>query len=304
MKTDNGRVIIALIVTLVTWASAFAFVRDGLRFFGPGELALLRFAVASVVLGIVALWRPVQRLRREDLGRVALSGFLAITVYHTCLNFGEVKVTAGAASFLVNTAPVFTALLATRFLGERLNAQVWFGIAISWAGALIIASGEHEGGSFWSQMFNPPALWIVVSAIAASASMILNKPLLQRYSALELVSYSVWIGTAMLLIFAPQVAAQWNLAPLRGRFAVLYLGVFPAALAYVMWAFVLSRWTASRTVSFLNLVPPLATFLAWLWLHEVPSSRSLLGGIIALIGVVVVNARRSSGVPKRVAGQN
>ena len=292
MKTDNTRVIVALIVTLITWASAFAFVRDGLRYFGPGQLALLRFAIASIVLGVVALWRPVQRLRREDFGRVAVSGFLAITVYHTCLNFGEVKITAGAASFLVNTAPVFTALLATRFLGERLSAIAWCGIAISWMGALIIASGEHAGGSFWLQMFNPPALLIVVSAIAASASMILNKPLLQRYSALELVSYSVWIGTALLLIFVGQVLAQWNLAPMRGRFAAIYLGVFPAALAYVLWAFVLSRWTASRTVSFLNLVPPLATFLAWLWLHEVPSSRSLVGGIITLLGVVVVNARR------------
>ena len=205
LKTDNGRVIVALLVTLTTWASAFAFVRDALHFFGPGQLALLRFATASVVLGMVALWRPVQPLRREDFGRVALSGFLAITVYHTCLNFGEVKITAGAASFLVNTAPVFTALLATRFLGERLNVQVWCGIAISWAGALLIVSGEGAGGVWWTHIFNLPALLIVVSAIAASASMILNKTLLQRYSALELVSYSVWIGTFLLLIFVPQV---------------------------------------------------------------------------------------------------
>ncbi len=302
MKTDNGRVIIALLITLITWASAFALVRDGLRFFGPGELALLRFGIASLALGIVALWRPVQRLRREDVGRVALSGFLAVTVYHLCLNFGEVKITAGAASFLISTSPVFTALLATRFLGERLNRQGWIGIAISWAGALFIASGENmgAGASVWAQLFNPSALLILVAAFAGSASIVLNKPLLQRYSALELVSYSVWIGTFFLLILSPQAFAQWNLAPLRGRFAALYLGVFPAALAYVMWAFVLSRWTASRTVSFLNLVPPLATFLAWLWLHEVPSSRSLVGGMIALLGVVVVNARRSAKVPKRV----
>src|SRR5512141_2880267 len=89
----------AIATVLVLWASAFAGIRAGMRLtptgtvgpdgYGPGELALLRFGVASVVLALFAGMKHMRLPERSDLPRVALAGFLGISVYHVALNFGE-----------------------------------------------------------------------------------------------------------------------------------------------------------------------------------------------------------------------
>src|SRR5919107_3675300 len=122
-------VTLALAGTVVFWASAFAGIRAGLGGYGPGEIALFRFVVASVVLGCIALVTRMRLPERRDLPAVFLGGFLAFTVYHVALNYGEVAVGAGGASVLINTAPLFTALLAVTFLGERLRVLGWAGMA-------------------------------------------------------------------------------------------------------------------------------------------------------------------------------
>ena len=138
------RVVVALAATTVFWASAFAGIRVGLEDYGPGEVALSRFLVASAVL---AGYGAVTRMRlpeRRDLPAVFLAGFLAFTVYHVALNYGEVTVSAGAASILINTVPIFTALLATVFLGERLRVMGWVGMGVSFVGAALISFGESD----------------------------------------------------------------------------------------------------------------------------------------------------------------
>jgi len=78
-------------------------------------------------------------------------------------------------------------------------------------------------------------------------------------------------------------------APIESTLAIVYMGIFPEALAYASWAYVLSRIPASLAGSYLYLSPVLAIFIAWIWLDEVPAFLSLVGGFLALMGVVIVN---------------
>lgn len=146
----------AALLTLLFWASAFAAIRAGLEGLEPGHLVLLRFLVAGALLLLYALLRGLPPPRREDLPRLFLLGFLGITVYHTALVYGELTVSAGAASLLIATGPVFTALLSYFLLGERLRPLGVFGFALAFFGALVLALGEGGGCASAPGPFDPP----------------------------------------------------------------------------------------------------------------------------------------------------
>lgn len=267
----GARTLTALGVTLLFWASAFAGIRAGLEAYAPGHLALFRFLVASAVLAVYAMLTRMRLPEKRDLPAILLLGFLGITVYHTALAYGEVSVTAGAASLLIAFAPICTALLAVIFLGERLRVWGWLGIAVSFLGVVLIALGEGEG-----LQFDPGAFLILLAAFSTSLYFVFQKRYLKKYSALQFTTYAIWAGAFFLLVFFPGLAQAIRAAPLDATLAVAYLGVFPAALAYVTWTYALSRAPASIVASFLNLSPVLAILIAWVWLEELPDRKSVV----------------------------
>ncbi|MBE3558209.1 MAG: EamA family transporter [Ktedonobacteraceae bacterium] len=282
----DGRAALSLTITLLFWASAFAGIRAGLQGYSAGALVLFRFLIASAALLIYALITHMRLPDLRDLPAMFLLGLIGITGYQVSLTFGELSVSAGTASFLVASVPCFTALLALFFLKERLSVWGWLGIIISFLGVALISSGS--GGGF---SFTPGALLVLLASLSESFYFIAQKRYMRKYNALQLAAYTMWTGTFFTLVFTPEMIQQIPLAPLPSTLSIVYLGIFPAAIAYVTWAFTLSRMPASIATSFLNISPVLALLISLVWLNEIPTWLELGGGLVVIIGVLIVNTR-------------
>ena len=275
---------VCVLATVVFWAAAFPMIKVALRDFPPFELALFRFGVTSIAFGGLAAFWKVRLPERSDWGKLILAGFFSVAGYHSALNLGQRTVTAGAASFVVNIVPIFTAVLASIFLGERFRMGNILGLLLSFSGVLLIAVGENK-----SFGLSPGVGFVLLAALFQTFYFILQKPLFRKYTVFEVVAYSVWTGTFGLLIFLPGLIGSVQRSSSTGIISVLFLAIFPGAVSFLTWSKLLSLMPASRASSFLYLVPVTATLMAWLWLGEVPRLFTLLGGGLALAGVVVVN---------------
>jgi drug/metabolite transporter (DMT)-like permease len=276
--------VFALATTIFFWASAFVGIRAALAGYSPTHLALLRYLIASLVVAIYAWVKRMPLPAWRDLPALAFTGLVGIAVYNVALNTGEISTPAGVSSFLVNTAPIITALLATAFLKERLRVWGWIGILVCIAGVAIIAFNASE-----QMRLSGGALYVLLAACAQSVYFVSQKPFLARYNALQCTGYAVWSGTLGLLIFAPGAVKDFQTASPSATIAAVYLGIFPGALGYVTWAYALARVPAARAASFLYLVPGLTLGIAWVWLGEWPTWLALLGGTIAISGVIIVS---------------
>ena len=284
--------VLALGATMLLWASAYAGIRAGLVSYTPGQLAVFRFLTASLVLAVYAGLAHFRRPAVRDLPGLVVIGILGVSFYNLALNYGETRVVAGAASLLIASVPIWTALLARFFLRERLTVVGWLGVFVSFTGVALIASGEGEG-----IRLSPQALFILAAAVSSAIYMVVLKQYQDRYNALEFTAYTIWFGTLFMLPFGGGLGHAITRAAMPSTLAVIYLGIFPGAIAYVAWAYVLSHGPAGRTASYLFVNPVLAICIAWIWLGEVPRRLSLVGGAIALAGVVMVNLWGRVGAP-------
>jgi drug/metabolite transporter (DMT)-like permease len=277
---------LALLISVMLWGSGFIAIRMALPAYSPSHLALLRFLSASATILVYSLIAGVRPPARRDIPYILMMGFISITVYHVALNAGERTVTGGAASMLVASAPIFSALLARVALNERLRPWGWIGIAISFMGVSLIAVGEGGGVHF-----NRGAFLVLIAAISTGISVILQKHYLKTYNVTDFSTHLILAGTFFLLPFLPGLGTTIRQAPLKPTLAVVYLGVFPAAIAYLTWGYVLKRIPASIAASSFYTIPIFAIFLGWVVLREVTSALSIVGGGLAFVGVTLVNTK-------------
>lgn len=271
--------LVGIIIAVLFWGSAFPCVRYVVQRFEPLNLVALRFFIASSVLLVFALLSKQIRIPDpKDIPLLLAQGILGISAYHLLLSWGQLTIPAGTASLLNASSPCMAALLAAIFLGESMSRRGWLGMLVSFSGVSLIVIGQ---GKDFSLTFS--SALILIAALSQSFYYILQRPFFGTYSPLELACYTLWGGTLPMLLFLKTPPS------LEVGLTIAYLGVFPAAFAYIAWTYGLASFSTAQASSFLYLVPVVAIIVGWLWLNEKPTLLSIFGGCIVMAGVVLVN---------------
>lgn len=287
----NWLPLVAAGITMVLWASAFVVIRALSAAVSPGPLALGRLLVGSAVLTGVALVQrrrsrargvPIPLPSNRSLILISAYGVLWFGVYTIMVNAAGRYLDAGTSAMIVNLAPVIVAVLAGIILGEGFPRRLMIGLLVAFAGVVIIASASRTGA------VDPRGVALALAAAALYAvGVLLQKQALTKVDPITVTWLGAVAGLVATLPFAARLVDQLTSQPWGVTAGVVYLGVFPTAIAFLLWTYALSRTSAGRMAASSYLVPGVAVLLSWAFLGETPAAIALVGGAVSLAGVAL-----------------
>jgi drug/metabolite transporter (DMT)-like permease len=218
---------------------------------------------------------------------VVLLGLTGNTLFHLLIVTGVHHTSAGHAAILVALSPLFAALLARLFLGERLSARRLGGIGLALAGVALIVTRGGGGTSWWQG-----DLVSVGTSLTWALYTVIGKPVLARASPLAVTGWAAAIGAIPLLpLGLPGLeAVHWRALTLSEWLLLVYLSAGTIALANVLWYWALARAATARVVAFSYLIPVVATAIA-VAVGQEALSASLAVGAAAVLGGVALAQR-------------
>ncbi|MCU1508081.1 MAG: EamA family transporter [Glaciihabitans sp.] len=282
-------VLIAIVITVLAWASAFLVIRGTAPHFSGGALALGRLVVGTVVLSVMVIGRRWVKPTRREWLLILGFGVLWFGGYNIALNIAEQTLDAGTTAMVVNIGPILIALGAGVFLREGIPKWLAIGAGVAFLGAVLI--GVATAGSV-GLTNGAGILWCFAAAVAYAAGVLLQKPALRRLPAAQVTWMGCAIGMIACLPFSGDLVAGLAVAPLPAILGVVYLGAIPTALAFSTWAYALSRMPAGQLGVTTYVVPALVVLFGLAVFHEVPVPLAIAGGLLCLAGVAL--SRRKS----------
>jgi drug/metabolite transporter (DMT)-like permease len=277
---------LAALTTVLLWASAFIVIRAVGAHYSAGALALGRLVSGGLALTLIALLRPRTWPRGRPLALVLAYGVLWFGVYAILVNAAEHHLDAGTTALVVNVGPILIAVLAGVYLKEGFPRGLVAGLVIAFAGVATIAvatsTGRHD---------TTGVLLALGAAALYAVGVLLQKQALVTVDAFTATWLGCAAGAVTCLPWAPSLVHQLAVAPASATAGLVYLGLFPTAIAFATWAYALRRMSAGRLSSSTYLVPGIAVGMSWAFLGEVPSAMAFVGGALCLIGVAVTRWR-------------
>ena len=272
------------IITIIFWALAFVFTKLTLQYFDVYSLSFLRYFSASLTLIVMIFFMKINKPKKEDFLIYLFSGTIGFSIYVILFTKGAGMVSSATGSIVIAMVPVFTALFSSIFYNEKLKTYQWFAIGIEFIGILVLTL---MNGIF---SINEGVLWLLLAALCLATYNLLQRKLTKKYTAIEASTYSIFIGTVFLFIFAPRAIQKTIVAPIEQLVYVSILGIFSSALAYIFWAKAISLAEKTTYVSnYMFVTPFLTTILGFIMMGEVPDYSTILGGIIILTGLFLFN---------------
>ena len=277
----SPRQLLELVVLAALWGASFLFMRIGAPEMGPVGLIAIRTLVAGLfLLPFLFFYNGLRGVRRH-VPAIAIVGVIGSAIPFALIAYATLTVTAGYASILNATTPMFGALVAWIWLGDRLKPAGIIGLLIGFAGVFVLVWGRGE----------MPTLQLgtaVAAALTATLLYALAAATTKRYLAdvhpLTMATLSQLFAAASLLPLA-MLAVPEQMPSAKAWWSVILLGIASTGIAYVIYFKLLSQVGPTKTLTVTYLIPVFGLFWGWLFLEEQISLSMVAGCVLILLGV-------------------
>ncbi len=287
-KPEDLAIYAAPALFVVLWASGFVGAKFGLPYIEPLTFLAIRMIAVVFLLAIVALltrplWPDITGIRHSVVAGLLVHGVYLGGVFVAI----DRRLPAGLSALVVSLQPVLTSTIANRFLGERVIARQWFGLALGIAGVYLVVADKTVAGE-------ASALgW--AAALCALIGITIGTLYQKRFGGgidwrsalvIQYASAGVFFATGSLLFETR--AIHWTIELVAAlAWLVLVLSLGAVWLLY----FLIRRAAATRVTSLFYLTPPVTALMAWLLFGERLGALALIGMGICVVGVFLVNWR-------------
>ena len=273
------------------WGCGFYFGKIALGEMNVGAMVFYRFAFATLgLLPLLITHRP--HFNAAEWRTLLFASFLGVPLQFLLQFKGLSLTTVSHASLMVGTMPVFLAVGAVLYAKERLNALGWTALALSTAGAAIIALGGSHAHTAQGPTLTGDLLCVVSLGIALFW-ILFNQRLMHRHNHVVVTAYGIAAGTVMLALFVP---FAYGFPPLHGVSmhawgALAASGLLCTATTTLLWNWGMTQVPASQAGILLNMEPLIGSLLGVFLLHEHLGVLAWVGGAMILTAAVVLTTR-------------
>jgi drug/metabolite transporter (DMT)-like permease len=286
---------LAVLATVLIWSTTFAALVAALDHFSPQHLLFLRWTLTALLFAGYAVVTRMRLPAKADVPAIALAGFLGFAAYQMLLVNGQTGISATMAGFLINISPVFTTVIAALIGKEPARWNIWAGLGVCTVGLVVMAQGRGGLGGL-----GPSAGLVVLAALSFALYTLVSRPLLSKYTPLEVTTYALIAGALPFVVFAPGSLGALSTASAVDVGNLVFLALFPGGIAYVMWARAVRGLNPALASRFLYLIPVLGVPVAWVWVGEVPQVITVAGGLVTLAGVALSSVRLAAARSSRL----
>lgn len=274
-----------LAVPGLLWGTSFFFIAEALDAFSPALITPLRILLGFVTLGLFPQAR--RSVPRSVMGRVALLGLIWMALPLSMFPFAEERVSSSVTGMLNGVTPLFVAVVAAVIHRTMPSRQLQVGLLVGLVGVVMISLptlGEGSSSGWGVAM-------IMLALVCYGFALNLAVPLQQRYGAIPVM----WRAQGFALVFTAPLGVfgltesqfAWH-----SLFAMIGLGVFGTAIAYVVMADNAGRFSSTRASASTYLIPVVALALGVLVRDEPVALLAVIGSAVALVGAVLAGRSR------------
>jgi drug/metabolite transporter (DMT)-like permease len=278
------------------WGSGFLASKIGMLYAPPFSFLTLRFIFGILcMLPLVLITRPLWPASRPELGHVIVAGLLMHAMHLGGSHYTQyLGVSAGITAVLLTVQPLLTAFIASRWLGERLSPRQWAGIAVGFAGVVLVVWHKID----IREMTLGSLIAVIVALLAVTAGTLYQRVFCPRVD-LRTSTLIQFIASAVVLAPLAWIVEGFSVRWAWPMFAAIVFLVICASILAVSALHTLMRHgEATRVTSLFYLTPIFAVVLEFALFKVVPTAVSVIGIAVTCAGVALVAWKRDQPAPE------